>query len=231
MVIPKGEFGHGRTREYARHRLGTPICAMLTQDVVPNSPDLLSRLTAPIREGLAAVSYARQIPRRECSRVEQILRETIYPQESHTRSLSDAACYGSYLFFCSNACAAYDQALLDEVGGFPDVQINEEAVIVAKLLREGYSIAYVAESEVIHSHDHSLYEMFRRQLAIGCVRRRYKELLDCGECDERLGWRLIVEIGQKLGYSSPELLPSAFIELLIKWLGYRIGRLKARIPI
>ncbi len=63
MVVPRREFNHGLTRERARAALGTPVVVMLTPDAYPVDDDFLERLTAPVREGVAAVSYGRQLAR------------------------------------------------------------------------------------------------------------------------------------------------------------------------
>ncbi|MFO1075245.1 MAG: glycosyltransferase, partial [Geminicoccaceae bacterium] len=162
LVVARSAFNHGLTREQARQRLGTPVCVMLTPDAYPQEPDFLERLTAPVRNGAAAVAYGRQLARAGAGIVEQVGRLFSYPAESHVRSLADWPRYGSYTHFCSNACAAWSSKALDTIGGFKPTLVSEETIAVAELLAQGHSIAYVAEATVEHSHPQSLAAAFRR---------------------------------------------------------------------
>ena len=69
-TIPRESFDHGRTRELARQRLGTAITVMLTPDAHATGSDFLELLTAPLRDGRAAVAYGRQLPRPGADRIE-----------------------------------------------------------------------------------------------------------------------------------------------------------------
>jgi rhamnosyltransferase len=76
--IARADFNHGATRELARKSLGTDIVVFLTQDVLP-LPGWLKRLTAPIVDGRAVVSYARQLPHAGADIYEAFPREFNYP--------------------------------------------------------------------------------------------------------------------------------------------------------
>src|SRR4051794_10927183 len=85
LLVPRDEFNHGLTRERARRALGTDIVVLLTPDAVATDTEFVERLTRPIRDGLAAVSYGRQLPREGASLVELYGRDFNYPG----RSLAD----------------------------------------------------------------------------------------------------------------------------------------------
>ncbi|WP_457618560.1 glycosyltransferase, partial [Lutibacter sp.] len=174
LVIPQKEFNHGATRELARKHLNTDIVVMMTQDAYPQSSDFLEYLIAPLLEGKAAVSYARQIPHKGADFFESFPRQFNYPEKSHIRGIKDLETYGSYTFFCSDSCAAWVNSALDEIGGFFPVLTNEDTFAVAKLLNKGHHIAYVAEAVVHHSHRYSLLEEFKRYFDTGYTRRLYR---------------------------------------------------------
>jgi rhamnosyltransferase len=179
LVVPRHTFNHGLMRELARRRLGTGIVVMLTPDAYPSHDDFLERLTAPLRHGLAAVAYGRQVARQGADLVERAGRAFNYPAESQLRSLADWDRHGSYTHFCSNACAAWSSTALDAIGGFKPTLVSEETIAVAELLARGERIAYVADAVVEHSHAHSLRDAFRRQFDIGYARRvRFTGFLD-----------------------------------------------------
>ena len=56
----------------------------------------------------------------------------------------------------------------EEIGGFPEnVLMFEDMLFAAKLIEGGYKIAYVPEAKVVHSHDYSLVQQFRRYYQAG----------------------------------------------------------------
>ena len=231
MVVARSAFNHGLTREQARHRLGTPVCVMLTPDAYPTERDFLERLTAPVRHGAAAVAYGRQLPRPGAGIVEHVGRMFSYPAESHVRCLTDWPRYGSYTHFCSNACAAWSNAALDAIGGFKPTLVSEETIAVAELLAQGHSIAYVAEATVEHSHPQTLAAAFRRQFDIGYSRRLYDWLLIQRERDEVRG-RAFARAVMGRATRAGLLATGASMALLASaWLGYRAGLAGPRLPL
>ncbi|HEX2529574.1 MAG TPA: glycosyltransferase [Geminicoccus sp.] len=147
-VLPRRRFNHGATREEARRRIGTPIVVMLTPDAYAPTPDELGRLVEPIRSGVAACAYGRQLPREGADPVEALGRAFSYGERSELRSAADRERLGSSVHFCSNAWAAWSNAALDRIGGFQPTLVSEETIAVAKLLRIGERIAYVAHAVV-----------------------------------------------------------------------------------
>ena len=163
-------FNHGQTREDGRKVEDSTVVVFLTQDVLLKTPRAIDDLVQPILDGKAEVSYGRQLPRDDASFFECFPREFNYPDKSHVRSLSDIDKYGAYTFFCSDSFAAYSQKALDEIGGFEATLSHEDYFAVAKILKNGGRIAYVAEAEVTHSHNYSLLQEFRRYFDAGYVR-------------------------------------------------------------
>ncbi|RME90035.1 MAG: glycosyltransferase family 2 protein, partial [Candidatus Hydrogenedentota bacterium] len=152
IVIPDDEFNHGGTREQLRTFFATDITIFLTQDILPAQENFLTHLLKPFADRKIGVAYSRQIPHVGADFFESFPREFNYPAQSQIRSLQDLPQYGSFLFFCSNSCAAWRNKALNEVGGFPETITNEDTLATAKLLQAGYKIAYIAESMVYHSH-------------------------------------------------------------------------------
>ncbi len=75
---------------------------------------------------------------------------------------------GIKTFFFSNVFSAIRRKEFEEIGGFPEnVIMFEDMLFAAKLIERGYKIAYVPEAKVIHSHDYSLVQQFRRYYQAG----------------------------------------------------------------
>ncbi len=213
LVIPRLEFNHGLTRERARRLLGTPVVVMLTPDAYPLDEGFLERLTAPVRSGLAAVAYGRQLARPEADLIERFGRDFNYPPSSEIRSKQDEARHGTFNHFCSNACAAWSNKALDAVGGFPPTLVSEDTIVTAQLIQAGENVAYVADAVVIHSHGMGLKDEFTRHFDIGYTRRLYAHLLRQGERDEARGWDFARGLLARARREAPTDLPRVLAHL------------------
>jgi rhamnosyltransferase len=231
LVIPRAEFNHGTTREKARHYLQTEIVVMITPDAYLIDSQAFNHLLEPLLQGKASIAYARQIPHDGADFFEAFPREYNYPPQSHIRSIQETEKYGVYTFFCSNSCAAYINAALDEGGGFQSVLLGEDTVAVANLLRKGHKIAYVAEALVKHSHRYSLLQELRRNFDIGLARKQCGNLLACEGSDTQRGMDYVRQMTRRLLKERPRLIPYAFLHVLAKWLGYRLGHASVQAPV
>ncbi|MBA3815726.1 MAG: glycosyltransferase family 2 protein [Parachlamydiaceae bacterium] len=231
LVIPRHEFNHGTTRELARRYLQTDIIGMLTPDAYFVDEMAFGKLIDPLLKNKAEVAYARQIPHTGADFFEAFAREFNYPNQSHLRSLKDISQYGVYTFFCSNSCAAYSSKALDIIGGFSPVLLGEDTVAVAKLLRNGCSIAYVADALVKHSHRYSLIQEFRRNFDIGLARKQYGELLQAPKGDTQRGLDYLQTMFKRLLEDAPFKIPYGFAHIVVKWLGYRLGKSSSQTPL
>lgn len=231
LVIPRKEFNHGVTREKARRHLNADIAVMITPDAYLNDSCTLDKLIEPIVSGKASVAYARQIPHDGADFFESFSRDYNYPEQGHIRSIEDLSIYGVYSFFCSNACAAYSNAALEEIGGFQPVLLGEDTVAVAKLLRKGHRIAYVAEALVKHSHRYSISQEFRRSFDTGLARKEYRHLLQGAGKDTKRGAAYFKEMSKRLIKERPHWLPYAFFQTAAKWVGYQLGRASVDAPL
>lgn len=231
LVIPRHEFNHGLSREKARRYLSTDIVVMITPDAYAINHDMLSYLLEPLLKEKASVSYARQIPHHGAYFFERFARHFNYPSENHIRGLEDKETHGVYTFFCSNSCAAYINADLDLVGGFPSVLTGEDTLVVAKLLEQGKKIAYTADAIVHHSHSYTLKQEFKRSFDTGLARKLNKPLIGLYGRDESRGRAYTLSLFQELIQEKPHFIPYAIIQTLTKYIGYRLGRWSTRAPL
>lgn len=223
LVIPQSTFNHGTTREMARKYLKTDIVVMVTQDAYAVDEHTIEKLIAPIVEGKAAISYARQLPHHKAGFFEAFAREFNYPSQSQIRCIANVSTYGIYTVFCSDSCAAYLNSALDQIGGFQHVLTGEDTVAAACLLQSGFRIAYVAEACVRHSHNYSLKQEFQRHFDTGIARTNYRHLIAFAGEDEKRGKLYVKSLLKRVLKEKPLYLPYAVCHILAKWLGYRIG--------
>lgn len=226
-VIPRDQFNHGKTREWARKKLGTDIVVMVTPDAYAVDNEVLTKLTAPLFEKKAICAYSRQIPHKGAPFFESFPRLFNYPETSHIRSLKDFSEYGVYTYFFSNSFGAYVNSALDEIGGFTHTLTGEDTLACAKLLQKGYKVAYVGKALVHHSHSYSLIEEFKRHFDTGLARKLHRELFSQ---DSNRGKTYIKELFKTCFKENKALLPYAFFHCLSKWLGYNIGKRSTQAP-
>ncbi len=229
-IIPRHDFNHGATRELGRKLLGTDIVVMMTADAFVLEEDTINKLIAPILSREAVVSYARQLPRMGAGLLESVPRLFNYPPESHIRNMADIPEYGVYTFFCSNSCAAYLNSALDDIGGFEAVLTNEDYFAVARMLKKGHKIAYVAEARVEHSHRYSILEDFRRYFDTGYVRAEHDWVNKMVGQAEGRGIQLFKLTLDEVKQKNIFLLPKTFFVFFARWLGFRLGYLFIRMP-
>lgn len=222
-TIPTDSFNHGATREHARKLLDTEVVVFLTQDVLVESVKSIQMLVQPIVDGKADVTYGRQLPNRNADFFEGFPRQFNYSEQSHVRSLKDVGSYGFYTFFCSDAFAAYSQKALDQVGGFEATLTHEDYFAVAKILKQGGKIAYVSKAEIVHSHKYSLLQEFQRYFDAGYVRAVNPWVTSLVGHAESHGSHFFKSMLKRLAHEDPKLIPFAFIQTAVKWLGYRTG--------
>lgn len=222
--IARGEFDHGGTRNLAVDMSSGDILVFLTQDALPVCEEFLARLIAPIDGRITAAAYARQVPAPEATPTEVFARLYNYPPESSMRHSSRVERRTLKTLFFSNTASAISRDCFEKVGRFPaPVPTNEDMLLCARLMDAGYQIAYVAEAEVIHSHEFSLAEVFRRYFRMGTVAREYQATLsverNAGEGLEFV--RRQIAYLQRIG--RPELIPGAVVEAAVKALAFYSG--------
>lgn len=178
IEIERSNFNHGLTRDLALRKTTGDYVAFLTQDALPADDCYLENLVAPLNaDPKVALVSGRQLPRNDARRFEQLVREFNYPEESHVRTLDDLPRLGIKTYFASDVCSCYRRSAYIEVGGFDEVKTNEDMLMAARLLKAGYKVAYAADAKVVHSHNLTPVEQYRRNKAVGEFLAEYEEEL------------------------------------------------------
>ena len=223
LTIPQVEFNHGATREFARKQTDAKAVVYMTQDAIPKRVEAIECLAGHVISGDVDIAYGRQISRSGASIFESFPRKFNYPQIDNQRTLQDVDKYGAYTFFCSDSFAAYSQQSLDKVGGFKSWYTNEDYLITAKILRNGGKIMYVSNAEVVHSHSYTLVEEFKRNFDNGHIRGLNPWIRDLVGSAEKRGMKFFRKLVNELWKNSAHLVPYAFVQTGVKWLGFKMG--------
>lgn len=172
VSISHNEFSHGGTRQQAVELLSAlknppDIIIFLTQDVRMPQKDCLEKLIQAFENTDIAAAYGRQRPHKGAGIFATLDREFNYPSENHVKSTADIKKMGIKTVFFSDSFAAYRVKTLQQIGGFPSVNICEDVYIAGKLILSGHKIAYIAEAEVCHSHEPQPVNLWKRYRKIG----------------------------------------------------------------
>jgi rhamnosyltransferase len=167
--VPPGEFSHGGTRNLlAREATGTHV-AFLTQDSIPADERWLQRLLEGFElAGDVALVFgpyrarpgASLMTRRELEGFFRSFSPEGLPRVDRADSPRDGGGLGRRAFFTdANGCLA--RAAWERVP-FRDVPYAEDHALARDMLSAGYAKAYHPDAVVIHSHEYSPLDLFRR---------------------------------------------------------------------
>jgi len=233
IVISKDDFNHGATRQLALSVFPVAdIIIYMTQDAILASPDSIKNILAPFEDEKVGAVCGRQLPQVDASPIAAHARLFNYPAESSIKSKEDIPRLGIKAAFLSDSFAAYRRTALMDVGGFPsDVIFGEDTYIAAKMLQNGWKVAYAAQATCYHSHNYSFIEEFDRYFDIGVFHSREKWFIESLGKAEGEGKKFVISELKYLVKQAPWLIPSAILRTAIKLIGYRIGQMESILPI
>lgn len=232
--IKKNEFNHGGTRQLGVNLLEENIeyILFITQDIIFNNNDAIEILLRNFENDSVGAVYGRQLPHKNAKLIAAHARLFNYSNESSIKSKDDIPKFGIKTAFISNSFAAYRRKALNDIGGFPNnVILSEDTFVAAKMLLNGWKIAYCAEAQVFHSHNYNYIEEFRRYFDIGVFHSREKWIRKEFGGAEGEGVRFIWSEINYLLQHNLFLIPSALLRSIIKAIAYKLGFIEQIIPL
>lgn len=225
------EFDHGATRNMAVGMSDAEFFLCMTQDAVPKDNTLIECLIAAFEDEEVGCAYARQLPGENCDLIEQYTRQFNYPAASCIKDLGSVEEFGIKAYFCSNVCAAYRRSYYDEVGGFVKKAIfNEDMIMAGRLIKHGYKNAYVADAEVVHSHNYSCLQQFKRNFDLAVSQTDYPDVFGNVK-SEKEGIRLVKQTAAHLlKIKKPWLVILLIIRSGFKYCGFFLGKNYKKLP-
>ena len=231
VSIAQEEFDHGGTRDMAMHLCKSQYVLMMTQDAMPKNGNLIETLRNAQGEKISVV-FARQEPAKDCRIIERYTRTFNYPAESHSAMEKAAQTNnGIKSIFCSDVCAMYDRIAYEEVGGFPGkVIFNEDEIFAAKSLKAGYDIRYEAQAVVIHSHNYSGVQYFKRYFDLGVSQADFSYIFNEYHAEDE-GIRLVKQTFRYLMKRKSYFdIPVLFYHSGMKLIGMKLGKMYRKLP-
>lgn len=232
-TIPRTSFNHGATRQLALSLCpDAEVIIYMTQDSVLACPDSIKNILVPFEDEKVGAVCGRQLPHADASPIAAHARLFNYPAESSIKSKDDIPRIGIKAAFLSNSFTAYRRTALMAIGGFPsDAILSEDTYVAAKMLQEGWKVAYSAEATCYHSHNYSMMEEFCRYFDIGVFHGRVSWYLALLGKAEGEGKKFVISEIRYLLQHAPCLIPSAIVRTGLKLLGYKLGQREQSMPL
>jgi len=160
--VPK--FHHSIVRNFGAKKSEGEILVFLNADAKPANSLWLRKLIGPIVMGIADASFSRQIPPRDLISIDSAFVMTGFPEKSTLLNRKTFLDFynESGIFFSTVSCAVRRDTFF-ELGGFNKyLPLDEDQDFALRLIKRGYTIAYVADSIVIHAHKLTATQVVRR---------------------------------------------------------------------
>ncbi|SFV54243.1 O antigen biosynthesis rhamnosyltransferase rfbN [hydrothermal vent metagenome] len=233
ISIPQSEFDHGGTRTKAGKEAKGDILVFLTQDALPYNNKSIENIVKIFDNSHIGASYGRQLAYNHTNPFGTHLREFNYGTQSYIRELKDKDKFGIKTAFLSDSFASYRRTALEEINWIKDgLIVGEDSYAGAKLILKGYSLAYLSDAKVYHSHSYTIVQEFKRYFDIGVFHKREDWILkEFGKAEGEGGKYIKSEIKYLISNNLYHLIPQFFIRNGMKYLGYKLGQKYKLIPL
>ena len=225
--IAREQFDHGGTRTMAAAMTESEIIVYMTQDAIPVNEHALEHLVnSLLNDELNAAAYGRQLASANANFFSKHLRQVNYPESSHVRCWKDRHVFGFRTIFISNSFAAYRRDVLAAHGFFAQqLLFGEDTLAVAKLLENGYCVAYVSNACVYHSHNYTITQDIRRYFDIGVFHSDHKEQLSKFGGPGNAGRKYVFsELTALKNSKRYRLIPESLLRNFGKFIAYYLGK-------
>lgn len=225
--IKKEEFSHSIVRENVAKKSNSDILVFVTQDVNIVREDWLENLIKPIINNEAEACFSRQLTKYD--NIEKYIREKNYPENSYIVNKDSLKTMGTRAFFFSDASSAIRTDIFKKLNGYDGKKLptNEDQYIAYKIITNGYRIKYCSDSEVYHSHNFTLKELYKRYYDTGIFYKQNSYLDKYGTTKTGGGLAKYVlkrAIQDKNGKVLLRFLPDMFA----RFIGMKMGKLNGK---
>lgn len=228
--IKKEAFNHGLTRNYGVSFSKADYVVFMTQDAIPVDRYLIDELLRPFEDEDVYLTYARQQANKNCKYLEKYIRNFNYPNHDIVKTKSDLETMGIKALFCSDVCAAYSREKFLELGEFPATNFNEDTFFAYKVLMADKKVYYAANATVIHSHNYTYRQQFKRNFDIGKSQSEYAYIFDNIKSESE-GIRMVKSaLSHIVRHGKWYMIPDLFISSGFKFVGYRLGKKYQKLP-
>lgn len=152
-TIQPEEFTFGRSLNRGIRAASGDIIVITSAHCYPVYPDWIDKLTSPFEDQTTAVSYGKQRGGDSNHYSEHMFFRKYFPDTSQPRQSHP---------YSHNANAAVRRALWEQHPYNENLTGLEDLAWSSWAIEEGYSVAYMAEAEVVHLHQETLQQVYKR---------------------------------------------------------------------
>ena len=222
--IKKEDFNHGLTRNSGVAFSNADYIIFMTQDAMPVDKYLIDELIRPFNDENVYLSYAKQLANKKCKYVEKYIRSFNYPSSDIVKSKDDLETMGIKTIFCSDVCAAYRRDKFIELGEFSETDFNEDTFFAYKVIMNDKKVYYASNARVLHSHNYSYMQQFKRNFAIGKSQYDFAYVFENIKSESE-GIRMVKSaLSHVLRHGKWYMIPDLIISSGFKFIGYRLGK-------
>ena len=230
--IKKQNFNHGGTRNLGASMAHGDIIVFMTQDAILADDHALRAILKPFSDPQVGAVCGRQLPHKDANPLASHARHFNYPSTSCIKTKANIPTMGIKVPFMSNSFAAYRKSIFDALGGFPEnVIFGEDMCLAAKMVLNGYSVAYAGDACVYHSHNYTLMEEFHRYFDVGVLHAHEPWIQESFGGAGGEGFRYV---WSELAYAWKHGIYWVIRSILtcgIKFLGYKLGKNESKLPL
>lgn len=155
--VPEGSYVPGKVLNQGMRTSQSELVVFLNSDCTPQHPEYLQEMLRPFEASQVGAVFGRQLPRPDCFPI--FARETwmAYPPEGQPG-------WRAAFSMASSAVrrSAWEQVLFRE-----DLSYSEDIDWSQRLQRAGFEVAYAPRAQVMHSHNYTPEQLFRRMYGEG----------------------------------------------------------------
>ena len=170
--IAPHEFHHARTRNFAATLTHAPFLVFLSQDAIPESPTWLASMLRNFSDPGVGAVYGRQVPRQGTSLERHDALSAVYGPARLVKEPASRSELGFRYYHFSNANSAVRRNVWESTRFPEDLKVFEDLGIAKRILDAGWKIVYEPDARVVHSHNHTSTDLFKRYFDIGYTFRR-----------------------------------------------------------
>ncbi|HEY6971220.1 MAG TPA: glycosyltransferase [Candidatus Angelobacter sp.] len=163
------EFHHARTRNFAATLARGGLLVYLAADAVPMSTEWLEALLANFSDSSVAAVYGRHMPKPDSTLERQDALDAVYGEERLVKDPAQARQRGYRFYHFSTVNAAIRKEDWETTRFPEDLKCFEDLGIAKRILDRGRKIVYEPRAVVVHSHNFTGLDLFKRYFDVGVI--------------------------------------------------------------
>jgi rhamnosyltransferase len=164
--VPEGGYVPGRVLNQAMAATEGEFVVFINSDCTPQNDSMLEALVGGFSNHNIAAVFGRQMPRPDC--VALMAKDTNDTYGDGSRQRFWKHCF-------SMAVSAIRRSVWQKMPFREDIQFSEDIDWTWRAREQGYEIQYVADAMVMHSHNYTLQQFYKRQFGEGKAEARIFE--------------------------------------------------------